>query len=148
MDIREAIDTVFPKLDAPKYRLSNAIIEDDYGDDSYTFKEEWETWDQIEDWQLVKSDVFFSYAPLPVAIYVLPRFLFFVLDEIDGLLEEEHQGCGAGDTAVWFVQRLKNKGYQNTGLSKAQIDVLEKFLAHAYQDYDYSVTIDVGKKQL
>jgi len=143
MDIREAINVVFPKCEAPKYRLSDAIIEDDYGDDSYAFKEEWETWDQIEDWQIVKSDVFFSYAPIPAAIYLLPRFMLFVLDEINGLLAEENQGYGTGDSAVWFVQRLKNKEYKNTGLSKAQIDLLEQFLGHIYKDYDYSVTIDM-----
>ena len=59
MELREAIYEFFPNQGAPNYRLSNAIIDDDYGDTSHSFEENWVTWDQIENWQIAKSNVFF-----------------------------------------------------------------------------------------
>jgi len=149
MDLREKIHNEFPKEGAPAYRLSDAIKDDDYGDTTYTFEETWETWEQITDWQVVKSEVFFSFAPKNAAIYVLPRFMLFVLDEIEGILPQEYQSFGAGDAAVWFIESLKRKNYRNSGLSDSQISVIEQFLSLVYQDYDYSVTvtIDVAKEK-
>lgn len=127
--------------------MSDAIIEDDYGDTTCMFKESWDTWEQIENWQLVKSDVFFSYAPKPAAIYILPRFMLFALDEIEGTLPKVYQGYSTGDTVVWFIEALKRKDFRNSGLSVTQISVIEKFLSFIYRDYDNSVTIDVGNKK-
>ena len=146
MNLREEIEKQFPLENAPSYRLSDAIIEDDYGDTSYAFEESWSTWAEIENWQLAKSDVYFSYAPHDAALYVLPRFMLFVLDDIDGKLESEHQDTCTTDSAVWYIQRLKKKRYESTGFSGAQINVIERFLAYIYEDLNYKATIDVGEK--
>ena len=147
MDIRSKIKEQFPLQGAPSYRLSDAIVEDDYGDTSLTFEESWNTWAEIENWQIVKSDVFFSYAPKSAAIYLLPRFMIFVLDEIESKLEPQYLGNSAGDCAVWYIQTLKKKNYKNTKLTSLQIEVLENFLAYIYKDLDYRVTVDVGDEQ-
>jgi hypothetical protein len=146
MELREEIKNAFPMSGAPRYRLSDAIIEDDYGDDSYAFKEDWGTWEEIENWQLVKSDVFFSYAPIDAAIYILPRFMLFVLDEIEGKLQTEYQGYSAGESAVWFIQRLKKRDYRGSSLTTSQVSVIENFLSYIYKDCNYRVTVDVGQK--
>jgi hypothetical protein len=147
MDLRDRIREAFPERGAPTYRLSDAIIEDDYGDETFAFEEKWRTWTEIEDWQIAKSNVFFCFAPLDAALYVLPRFMLFVLDDIEGKLHKDHSDFGAGDSAVWFIQRLKKQGFRDTELSKAQIEVIEEFLGHIYRDYDYQVTVDVGHQQ-
>ena len=147
MNLRGRIREVFPESGAPNYRLSDAIVEDDYGDKTFAFEEKWKTWAEIEDWQIAKSNVFFSFAPMNAALYVLPRFMLFVLDDIEGKLHKDHSDYGAGDSAVWFIQRLKNRNFQNTDLSKEQIEVIDSFLDYIYLDYDYQVTVDVGKRQ-
>ena len=146
MNLREDIQTLFPLADAPSYRLSDAIIEDDYGDTSYAFEESWSTWAEIENWQLAKSDVYFSYAPQDAALYVLPRFMLFVLDDIDGKLESKNQDTCATDSAVWYIQRLKKNGYESTNFTSVQIEVIEQFLAYIYKNLNYKATIDVGEK--
>ena len=147
MELRNRIRQAFPECGAPSYRLSDAIIDDDYGDRTFAFEEKWKTWSEIEDWQIAKSNVFFCFAPLDAALYVLPRFMLFVLDDIEGKLHKDHSDYGAGDSAVWFIQRLKNRNYRKTELSKGQIAVIEEFLGHIYRDCDYQVTVDAGKGQ-
>ena len=101
-DLRKRIAEVFPKNPATEYHLSDAIVEDAYGATDYAFFEHWATWDEIEDWQIAKSDVFFSYAPPEAAAYLLPRFMLFVLDERDGVVPGEFQDRGASDATVFF----------------------------------------------
>lgn len=147
MDIRDRIRHVFPESGAPTYRLSDAIIEDDYGDRTFTFEEKWKTWTEIEDWQIAKSSVFFSFAPLDAALYVLPRFMLFALDDIEGKIHKNYSGYGSGDSVVYFIQQLKNRNFKNTNLSKEQIEVIDFFIAYIYQDYDYQIAVDVGRQE-
>jgi hypothetical protein len=72
--------------------------------------------------------------------------MLFVLDEIEGKLQAEFQGYSSGESAVWFIQRLKKRDYRGSSLTTAQVSVIEKFLSYIYKDYNYRVTVDVGQK--
>ena len=119
---------------APIYRLSNAIIDDDYGDTSGAFEENWVTWNQIENWQIAKSDVFFSFAPREAAAYLLPRFMIFTLDEIESKLNE-YSGLAASDCATEYIKLLEKRKYDYKGINfnETQIKVLKQFLSYVQE---------------
>jgi hypothetical protein len=146
--LRKMIEEVFPKTPVPEYRLSNAIIDDDYGDTSYAFEEKWTTWDQIEDWQVAKCYVLFAYAPPDAAAYYTPRYMIYVLDDIDGTVDQETFGIGSGsgDCLVWYLQRAKKSGYKETAFNHKQIQVIELFLNELSNDKEYRITLEVGEK--
>ncbi len=142
--LRRQITNTFPLQPASKYRLSDAIADDDYGDRRFTFEETWKSWDEIENWQVVKCDVFFCFAPSEAAAYMIPRYMIYVLDDIEEMLPPECRSYSSGDTAIWHLQRLEKKEYKNSCLSQDQIDVIEDFLVEIRNDLDYSATLDVG----
>ena len=142
--LRRKITNTFPLQPVPKYRLSDAIADDDYGDRHFTFEETWKSWDEIENWQIVKCDIFFCFAPPEAAAYMIPRYMVFVLDEIEEKLPSESRGYSSRDTAVWHLQRLQKKKYKNSSLTLHQINVIEGFLVEIRSDPDYSATLDLG----
>ena len=144
------IEEAFPKKPAPEYRLSNAIIDDDYGDTTYAFEEKWETWDQIEDWQVAKCDVLFSFAPSGAAVYYTPRYMIYVLDDIDGTVDQETlgYGTGSGHCLVWYLQREKKSGFKEAAFNEEQIQVIEIFLEELKNNEEYKLILEVGKNQL
>ncbi|MGI9569716.1 MAG: DUF6714 family protein [Desulfobulbia bacterium] len=140
------IEEAFPKTPTPEYKLSNAIIDDDYGDTTYAFEEKWETWDQIEDWQVAKCDVLFSFAPPEAAVYYTPRYMNYALDDIDGAVDQETlgYGSGSGDCLAWYLQAAEKSGFKETAFNEEQIQVIELFLKELRNDEEYKVTLDVG----
>jgi hypothetical protein len=148
LTLRHQISNAFPKLPATTYRLGDAITADDYGDPRNTFEETWNTWDEIENWQITKCTIFFAFAPADAAAYLVPRFMLFVLDEIEGKLSPEHQGYNSGDATVWHLQRLKNAKYENSPLNESQKNVIELFIDEIQKDPDYAITLDVGNDSL
>lgn len=142
MTLRETIYQVFPKEGAPNYKLSDAIIADDYGDSSCAFEEKWVSWDEIENWQIANTNgVFFSFAPRDVCAYLIPRFMIFTIDEHEGKLGEFAR-LAASDCAGDYVALLEKKhfDYAGTNFTTSQIQVLKNFL-------DYVREIEDGRQQ-
>ena len=131
MKLREAIYEFFPKKCSQNYKLSDGLIEDDHGDTFNAFEESWVTWDQIENWQIARSAVVLSYAPRDVAAFLLPRFMVFTLDEIDGNLGE-FSGLSASDSAIDFIEIIERRqyDYNGTNFTASQTETLKKFLEY------------------
>lgn len=131
-ELRKLIVEAFPYLLPPsKYRLSDAITEDDYGDNTYSFKETWRTWEEIYDWQVAQCSVIFTYAPSEVAEYLLPRYMMFVLDDIENRLDDntfKDAGDGSGDSAVYYIKKLKRNSYCDSSFCDIQIRALDTFI--------------------
>ena len=130
-ELRRKIVECFPIKPAVRYKLSQAIIEDDYGDESKAFEENWSTWDQIEDWQVARCDVLFSYAPTNVIEYLIPRYMLFFLDEIENKIPDEaykKTSDSSGESAVHYLQSKKDVHYKRSGFNELQLEVIELFL--------------------
>ncbi|MDB5976992.1 MAG: hypothetical protein JWR07_3752 [Nevskia sp.] len=132
----------FPLHPVPAYRLSDAIAEDDYGDRRSAFDEHWETWDQIESWQIARSAAFFSYAPPAAAAYLAPRFMLYVLDEISGSIDAS--ASDSGDFFIWWLQRLRRTNFSDSRFTAKQISIIELFLAQLGGHPDYQIVLEVG----
>ena len=139
---RDAIVEAFPLRPVPLYRLSDAIVADDFGSRTNVFDEQWETWDQIETWQIEKCEVFFSYAPPSAAAYVTPRFMVYVLNEVSD--PATASGSNSGDCFVWWLQKLKRSGFEGFPFSLRQRSVIEMFLQCLEADPNYRITLEVG----
>jgi len=137
--VRASINEAFPKHPAvTSYTLSDGLI-DDYCPVEKTFKEDWETWDEIEDWQILRSDTFLNFAPPESFAYLVPRFMVFVLDDIDGVLPIECQGSGIPDAVVTYLERQLKINSRNPILSDSQLEVIKDFLDVFYIDvYGFS----------
>lgn len=138
----DAILEAFPLRPVPHYRLSDAIVADDFGSRTNVFDEQWETWDQIETWQVAKCEVFFSYAPPNAAVYLTPRFMVYVLDEVND--PASASGSNTGDFFVWWLQRLKRSGFKGVPFSYRQRSVIELFLQCLESDPNYRITLETG----
>ena len=121
----------FPRKPVVNYKLSQAIIADDYGDESNAFEENWCTWDEIEDWQVARCDVLFSFAPAETIEFLIPRYMLFFLDEIEkkvSIQAYKNASDVSGENAVNYLERLKDNNYRNSGFNESQIEVIELFL--------------------
>ena len=130
-DLRNKIYECFPRKPAVNYKLSEAIIADDYGDESNAFEENWCAWDEIEDWQVARCDVLFSFAPANAIEYIIPRYMIFFLDEIENKIPVgayKNASDVSGDNAVNYLKRIKDNDYRNSGFNETQIEVIELFL--------------------
>ena len=142
--LRKKIERVFRLTPVPLYRLSDAIIADDYGDDSYAFEETWLTWIEIKDWQVAKCDMLFSFAPPKIAAYFIPRYMIYVLDEIEGVVDQNYVdwGQGSGYALIWFLIKSQKNNYEDLELMSVQLDVIEEFLLKIKIDDDYRIVLE------
>ena len=130
-ELRSLIREAFPSEPAVKYRLSRAIIDDDYGEETNAFEESWGTWEEIEDWQVTRCYVFFSFAPAEAKEYFLPRYMIFLLDQIEGKIDDgiySNASDLSGESAVYYIKRLKKGNYAKCNFNEFQVGVIETFL--------------------
>lgn len=131
-ELRQQIYACFPQKPAVDYALSDALIADAYGDQRYAIEEQWETWEQITDWQVARCDVLFAFAPAKASAYFIPRYMLFSLDQIeDKIPEETYRDASdvSGDNAEFYLTNLKKTHYKDSLFTQPQIDVIELFLA-------------------
>lgn len=146
--VRQKIIKEFPLAPITEYRLSDAIVEDDYGDTDGTFVEDWSTWNEIEDWQVARCSALFSFAPPKAISYLIPRYMIFVLDDICGYIDRKSIDTYSGDCLIWYLQRARMSGYANQGFTKKQIDTIESFLGEIKNHDYYRTVMEIGERQL
>ena len=142
-ELKGLIENLFPLYPVPSLRLSDAITLDRNGDNSGRFQEAWNNWKEIEDWQVEKCCVVFSFLPPEQSVYYIPRYMLWVLGTINKTVADPNNSI-SGDCLVWHLMGLKKNIWQDSYLNREQIDVIEKFLIEIAKDPDYQSTIDCG----
>ena len=139
MQLRNQILENFPKLPKPKYLLSDAIIADDWGETCNVIEEKWNDWSEIEDWQVNACPYVFTYLEFEDSIYYLPRYLIFIIDDIEGKVEEGVNGILAISIFNFIVGNW-NRIKDYFGIEKVKL--IKDVLILAKHDLNYSIDLD------
>ena len=125
MNLRKQILKSFPKNPRPKHSLSDAITADDWGDPKNTFTEKWNDWTEIEDWQVNDCPYVFYYLEFKDKLYYLPRFMVFMIDDMNGDVSKELDADISIPVFNWVIGNwMKIK--EEIGIAKMKL--LKEFL--------------------
>lgn len=127
-NLRTSIEKAFPTTPVPKDRLSDAVVRDHYGDQNVRFEETWETWKNIPNDIVEKCDSVFNMLRPSDSRYYIPRYMFWVLDSIEGKVRNEGLII-PGEHLVMHLLRLKSRNFQGSEFTPDQLKVIEQFLS-------------------
>lgn len=136
--LRDRVLVVFPLYPKPSYTLSDALIDDDYGDTARAFEEKWVNWTQIKDWQVDRCQPLFSYAG-DDAVYYIPRWMLFVLDHMTVPGFSRRYEKASDDALLWYLRKHQKTSYANLYLTPSQIVLVNDFLEFVRFHDDYRV---------
>ncbi len=136
-DLREKIIEIFPLEPKPKYTFKDYVKDDSFEEPK------WKNWSEINNKLINRAPNIFAFAPPDEAIYYVPRYMYYILDDIEGNLQLR---TDAADNLVTFLLRHRLTSYEKLNLNINQITLIEFFLDHIYSNQDYKITIDIFKE--
>lgn len=132
---------LFPLENTTGKILSDAIVDDNLGDEQYVncLLENWVDWTEITDQQIDGSSSIFCFFENKEISYFIPRYMIWVLDDIQNQIEYDY-GCSGDNTIYWLLFISKN-GLINELFNKDQKDCISTFLKLAKTgDYELCYT--------
>ena len=136
-NLREKIKELFPLEPKPKYTFKDYATNDNFEENL------WSDWSQIDNALISKAPDIFALAPPNDTIYYIPRYMIYILDDIDGKITDASDGA---DNLVTFLLRHRLTSYEKLNLNNNQITFIEFFLDHIYSYQDYKITIDIFRE--
>jgi hypothetical protein len=132
---------VFPKDNTTGRILSDAIVADNWGDQKYIncLSESWKDWTEITNKQIDNCSSLFAFFEDKEISYFVPRYMIWVLDDIQNKIEYEY-GCSGDSTISWLLLISKN-GVINDLFNNEQQDCISRFLKLSRtEDYEFCFT--------
>ena len=140
MKLRTQILETFPKTPKPKNSLSDAIIADDWGKTDNAIEESWNDWTEIEDWQVNVCPYVFTYLDFEDSKYYLPRYLVFILDDIEGKVDKS---LNADVAITIFNFIIGNWSKLRDQLGGEKIKLVKDLLITCKNDLNYSIDLEM-----
>ena len=140
-ELKKNIIDLFPKKPLPKNKLNDAVYLYKYGkiEQQDLCDDKWVDWTKITDNDISKCDILFNYLDFYDCLYFLPRYMIWILDDIDNVLDPDIDRTSVDIPLFKWIYTHWSQIQDSTDLKR--VTLIKQFLAYCNEDEDYSISL-------